>query len=60
MRALAFSKVQKIQKTPQNHPGRKMEDSDLVLLILAGLEDEYESLIQNVTSRRDDVKIVGN
>lgn len=35
--------------------GKKMEDSDLVLLILAGLDDEYEALIQNVTSRREDV-----
>jgi len=32
-----------------------MEDSDLVLLVLAGLGDDYEALIQNVTSRREDV-----
>lgn len=34
--------------------GKKMEDSDLVLLVIAGLGDEYEALIQNVTSKRED------
>lgn len=37
--------------------GEKMNDVDVVvvLLVLAGLGDDFESLIQNVTSRRDEV-----
>ena len=35
--------------------GKKIEDEDLVLLVVAGLGDEYESLIQNITVRRDTI-----
>lgn len=34
---------------------KKNTDADLVLLMLAGLGEKYESLIQNVTSRSDKV-----
>lgn len=33
----------------------KMHDADVVLLVLAGLGDDFEALIQHVTSRRDEV-----
>jgi len=35
--------------------GEKFEDTDLVILVLSGLDDEYEALVQNVTSRQDEV-----
>lgn len=38
--------------------GEKSEESDSFLCVLSGIGDEFESFIQNVTTRENDVSFV--
>jgi hypothetical protein len=37
--------------------GKQLEDDDIVSYILAGLDEEYNGLVENVSSRTDSISL---